>query len=92
MSHVFLVKGVCYLFICWCRDPGKGEDWINHSSYLPRLYLCLSELVMFNQLVKACAKILEKTKVSPRKGGLKAGDYLLRVLEKEKAQAAGCWC
>jgi len=47
---------------------------------------------MFNQLVKACAKILEKTKVSPRKGGLKAGDYLLRVLEKEKAQAAGCWC
>ena len=62
------------------------------GSIIQHTCFCLSELVMFNQLVKACAKILEKTKVSPRKGGLKAGDYLLRVLEKEKAQAAGCWC
>ena len=69
-----LVKGVCYLF-AECRDTKKSEDRIQSLNNEPNIFcLGLSELVMLNQLVKARAKMLQKTKSKRSRGdGLKGG-------------------
>jgi hypothetical protein len=58
-----LVKGVCYLF-AECRDTQKKKGGPDQSLNNEPNIICLglSELVMLNQLVKARAKMLEKTK------------------------------